>query len=104
MKRIIGFILFVWILLVPVVLTSCGEQTKHDGDAPISNGEASGSETSDREDREDDDGGETEQLDTNFEWVLLPDGTYGISKLLNTSASELTIPESYRGKPITKIL
>ena len=106
MKRRIYFILLAWLMLISIVLASCGEQSPHDDSGSLSEHaeSKSKSETSNDEDSETADAHETEQTDPNFEWVLLPNETYGISKLLNTSATEITIPESYRGKPVTKIM
>ena len=39
-----------------------------------------------------------------FEFTLLSDKTYGISKLLNTSVTEVAVPSSYKGKPVTRIM
>ena len=41
---------------------------------------------------------------TILEYILLSDGTYGVSKLLDTTLAEITIPESYNGKAVTKIM
>ena len=42
--------------------------------------------------------------DPNFEFSLLTDGTYGINKYLNTTASEVSVPDTYNGKAVTVIM
>lgn len=45
---------------------------------------------------------EPESLD--FEFTLLSDDTYAVSKLLNTEVTDIAVPAEYCGKPVTKIL
>lgn len=85
-----------------VNFTSCNEQKKTDVNTSIS--DATTSEFEETNDQDDENTVDTDQSNPDFEYTLLSDGTYGISKLVNTSATEITVPEQYNGKTITKIM
>lgn len=90
-------------ILISAAFVSCSDQTKTDGTATDADVTASESETNATQEQEIENG-DAEKEDTDFEYVLLSNETYAIKKLLNTAATEITVPEAYKGKPVTKIM
>ena len=87
-----------------VALSSCSEHIENDdivsiGDTAISETEKNEDQSQLNENSED-----ADKTLSDFEYILLSDETYGIRKLLNTSLTEITVPEQYNGKPVTKIM
>lgn len=103
-KTICLTLLSMLIIFILVMLTSCNEQTENDVNIPIPDNTTSESEKNDNHGQGSENSDNAYKDDPNFEYRLLPNGTYGISKLVNTAATEVTVPEYYNGKAVTKIM
>lgn len=95
-------LLSVLTICIFVMFTSCNEQNKNDVNNSIS--DTTTSELEETDDQDADNTVDTDKSNHDFEYMLLSDGTYGISKVVNTSATDITVPEQYNGKTITKIM
>ena len=104
MKRFFYLMLLMVTVSIIVALSSCSEHIENDdivsiGDTAISETEKNEDQSQLNENSED-----ADKTLSDFEYILLSDETYGIRKLLNTSLTEITVPEQYNGKPVTKIM
>ena len=95
--------LLLLMIIISAVFVSCSDQTKTEGAVTDTDVTASESETNATQEQSPEKG-DGEKEDTDFEYVLLSNETYAIKKLLNTAATEITVPETYKGKPVTKIM
>ena len=105
MKKIISLLLGCVLVMAPLaVLASCRASSTNDGAGAVTTGDEGLPLESDRQTQTSESGDATEKEDTAFEYLLLSNDTYGIKKLLDTTLTELVIPESYNGKAVTKIM
>ena len=104
MKRFFPIILFIMSLLIILTLASCNNQTENELNLSNVESEISEIENNENQSQQDESVEDPNDSAKNFEFVLLSDETYGIKKLLNTTATDLTIPEHYNGKAVTRIM
>ena len=100
MKKTISILLV--FLSVVTMLNSCKKQTTFPENTTESAPIESSTGTSSTEDETNDTILPTG--DPNYEFSLLTDETYGIKKFLNTEATEASVPDTYNGKAVTKIM
>ena len=100
MKRFSPIMLFIMSLLIIVTLASCNKVKENELNLSNVESEISEIENNENQSQQDESVEDINDSAKNFEFVLLSDETYGIKKLLNTTATDLTIPEHYNGKAV----
>lgn len=104
MKKLFLRILpFALIMFTLITFIACNDRSENDDTSTDITVTVPGSGGNDDQAQENGNGGE-DKGDPDFEYVLLSDRTYGIGKLLNTVATEITVPEYYNDEPVTKIM
>ena len=84
--------------------TSCKDHSQSNNTEQTNTDDAHLSQESDSQAQKPENDSDAKTENTILEYILLSDGTYGVSKLLDTTRAEITIPESYNGKSVTKIM
>lgn len=100
MKKIISILLV--LLSVVTIFNSCKNEAADLEDAAASEPVESSTDESGLEDESNDTQLPNEYAD--YEFSLLTDGTYAINRFLNTDATEASVPDTYNGKAVTKIM
>jgi hypothetical protein len=100
MKKTISILLV--LLSVVTILNSCKKEAADPEDAAASEPVESATAESSLEDKSDDT--QLPNEDPNYEFTLLTDGTYAINRFLNHDATEVSVPDTYNGKAVTKIM
>ena len=103
-KKICLSLLSMLMIFISVIFTSCNGQPEMNDNTLIPENTTSEFGKNDDQTQDDESEHDADKEDPDFEYILLPNETYGISKLLNTSATEITVPEQYNGKKVTKIM
>ena len=105
MKKIISLILGCILLFSSLAaFTSCKDHSQSNNTEQTNTDDAHLSQESDSQAQKPENDSDAKTENTTLEYILLSDGTYGVSKLLDTTLAEITIPESYNGKSVTKIM